>query len=113
MIRQQSCRAGFSLCACVDLAYTGQAYSAAEFFGHQMQIHHFTDEFASGGQQIGVKNKPHCIRIRAKSYVTTRADRYSRILVLCSPKTTCPCYGFPVIGVRLVYLSLQSAVWEL
>ena len=30
MIRQQSCRAGFSLCACVDLAHTGQAYSAAE-----------------------------------------------------------------------------------
>ena len=30
MIRQQSCRAGFSLRACVDLAYTGQAYSAAE-----------------------------------------------------------------------------------
>ena len=25
MIRQQSCRAGFSLCACVDLAHTGQA----------------------------------------------------------------------------------------
>ena len=31
MIRQQSCRAGFSLCACVDLAHTGQAYSAAEY----------------------------------------------------------------------------------
>ena len=30
MIRHQSCRAGFSLCACVDLAHTGQAYSAAE-----------------------------------------------------------------------------------
>ena len=30
MIRQQSCRAGFSLRACVDLAHTGQAYSAAE-----------------------------------------------------------------------------------
>ena len=30
MIRQQSCRAGFRLCACVDLAHTGQAYSAAE-----------------------------------------------------------------------------------
>ena len=30
MIRQQSCRAGFSLYACVDLAHTGQAYSAAE-----------------------------------------------------------------------------------
>ena len=30
MIRQHSCRAGFSLCACVDLAHTGQAYSAAE-----------------------------------------------------------------------------------
>ena len=30
IIRQQSCRAGFSLCACVDLAPTGQAYSAAE-----------------------------------------------------------------------------------
>ena len=30
MIWQQSCRAGFSLCACVDLAHTGQAYSAAE-----------------------------------------------------------------------------------
>ena len=30
MIMQQSCRAGFSLCACVDLAHTGQAYSAAE-----------------------------------------------------------------------------------
>ena len=29
MIRQQLCRAGFSLCACVDLAHTGQAYSAA------------------------------------------------------------------------------------
>ena len=30
MIRLHSCRAGFSLCACVDLAQTGQAYSAAE-----------------------------------------------------------------------------------
>ena len=30
MIRQQSCRAGFILGACVDLAHTGQAYSAAE-----------------------------------------------------------------------------------
>ena len=30
MIRMQSCRAGFSLRACVDLAHTGQAYSAAE-----------------------------------------------------------------------------------
>ena len=30
MIRQQSCMAGFSLGACVDLAQTGQAYSAAE-----------------------------------------------------------------------------------
>ena len=29
MIRQQSCRAGFSLRACVDLAHTGQVYSAA------------------------------------------------------------------------------------
>ena len=28
MIRQQSCRAEFSLRACVDLAHTGQAYSA-------------------------------------------------------------------------------------
>ena len=31
MIRQQSCRAGLSLRACVDLAHTGQAYSAAEY----------------------------------------------------------------------------------
>ena len=31
MIRQQSFRAGFSLRACVDLAHTGQAYSAAEY----------------------------------------------------------------------------------
>ena len=31
MIRQQSCRAGFSLRALVDLAHTGQAYSAAEY----------------------------------------------------------------------------------
>ena len=30
MIRLQSCRVGFSLCACVDLAHTGQAYPAAE-----------------------------------------------------------------------------------
>ena len=30
MIRQQSCRAGFNLLACVDLSHTGQAYSAAE-----------------------------------------------------------------------------------
>ena len=30
MIRQQSCRAGFSLRACVGLAHTGQASSAAE-----------------------------------------------------------------------------------
>ena len=30
MIQQQSCRAGFSLCACVDVAHTGQTYSAAE-----------------------------------------------------------------------------------
>ena len=30
MIWQQSCRAGFSLGACADLAHTGQAYSAAE-----------------------------------------------------------------------------------
>ena len=30
MIRQQSCRAVFSLGAGVDLAHTGQAYSAAE-----------------------------------------------------------------------------------
>ena len=29
-IWQQSCRAGFILCACVDFAHTGQAYSAAE-----------------------------------------------------------------------------------
>ena len=26
----KSCRAGFSLCTCVDLVHTGQAYSAAE-----------------------------------------------------------------------------------
>ena len=31
MIRQQSCRAGFSLCACSYLAHRGQAYSAAEW----------------------------------------------------------------------------------
>ena len=30
MIRQQSCTAGFSLCACVDLAHPGQAYLEAE-----------------------------------------------------------------------------------
>ena len=30
MIRQHSCRAGFRLRACVDLAHTGQACSAAE-----------------------------------------------------------------------------------
>ena len=30
MIRQQSCRAGFSLYACVDLPHTRQVYSAAE-----------------------------------------------------------------------------------
>ena len=30
MIRQQSYRAGFNKCPCVDLAHTGQAYSAAE-----------------------------------------------------------------------------------
>ena len=30
MIRQQSCSAGFNLFACVVLAQTGQAYSAAE-----------------------------------------------------------------------------------
>ena len=29
MIRQQPCRAGFSLRACVDIPHTGQAYSAA------------------------------------------------------------------------------------
>ena len=30
MIRQQSCRTGFSMRTCVDLAHTGQAYSAAD-----------------------------------------------------------------------------------
>ena len=30
MVRQQSCRAAGSACACVDLAHTGQAYSATE-----------------------------------------------------------------------------------
>ena len=29
IIRHQSCRAGFSLRACVDFIHTGQAYSAA------------------------------------------------------------------------------------
>ena len=31
MIRQQSCRVGFSLRACGDLVHTGQAYSAAKY----------------------------------------------------------------------------------
>ena len=52
MIRQQSCRAGFSLRACVDLAQPGQAYSAAEEqkarqLGLSVDALHHHFEFAS------------------------------------------------------------------
>ena len=51
MIRQQSCRAGFSLCACVDLAHIGQAYSAAgsecRCHAPPLRVSEFTDDVIS------------------------------------------------------------------